>query len=271
MVVVEFGYSFGQLCKLYPEISLHVDYDGETPLGLNPFDLEGRSLDNNKIEVLSGIVQRFWRRMFGKDEEEQSVALTKFIQDYYTTCLPPHSFPSFYRHVTEHYEDICRRKDVDPNYFDLSSFRLICSEFLPGERYANVCKSLSKELQSGSKLRIVEQEISHKQYQNQQRKAELREQAYEMKLLKRNLFVLVIIFISLIVLSIFLYQWYKRKKNMQLMVTRYNLEQSEHELAARSTTARTRIKICTKRIIRTVRSYQVLSSITVINCWRKSK
>lgn len=70
VVVVEFGYSFGQLCKLYPEISLHVDYDGETPLGLNPFDLEGRSLDNNKIEVLSGIVQRFWRRMFGKDEEE---------------------------------------------------------------------------------------------------------------------------------------------------------------------------------------------------------
>ena len=115
--------------------------DGETPLGLNPFDLEGRSLDNNKIEVLSGIVQRFWRRMFGKDEEEQSVALTKFIQDYYATCLPPHSFPSFYRHVTEHYEDICRRKDVDPNYFDLSSFRLICSEFLPGERYANVCRT----------------------------------------------------------------------------------------------------------------------------------
>ena len=27
--------------------------------------------------------------------------------------------------------------------------------------------TLSKELQSGSKLRIVEQEISHKQYQNQ--------------------------------------------------------------------------------------------------------
>ena len=56
--------------------------------------------------------------------------------------------------------------------------------------------TLSKELQSGSKLRIVEQEISHKQYQNQQRKAELREQAYEIELLKRNLFVLVIIFID---------------------------------------------------------------------------
>lgn len=98
-----------------------------------------------------------------------------------------------------------------------------------------------KELQSGSKLRIVEQEISHKQYQNQQRKAELREQAYEIELLKRNLFVLVIIFISLIVLSIFLYQWYKRKKNMQLMVTRYNLEQSEH-LNVKASTASKSVK-----------------------------
>ncbi|MCQ4902107.1 LuxR family transcriptional regulator, partial [Phocaeicola vulgatus] len=64
--------------------------------------------------------------------------------------------------------------------------------------------TLSKELLSGSKLCIVEQEISHNQYQNLLRKAELREQAYEIELLKRKLFVLVIIFMSLIVLSIFL-------------------------------------------------------------------
>lgn len=91
--------------------------------------------------------------------------------------------------------------------------------------------TLSKDLQSGSKLRIVEQEISHKRYQNQQRKAKIREQTYEIELLKRNLFILMVVFISLAVLSIFLYKWYKRKKNMQLMVARYNLEQSEHELA----------------------------------------
>ena len=90
---------------------------------------------------------------------------------------------------------------------------------------------LSKDLQSGSKLRTVEQEISHKRYMDQQRKAELKEQAYEIELLKRNRFAVLIVFISLVVFSIFLYKWYKRKKNMQLMVARYNLEQSEHELA----------------------------------------
>lgn len=91
--------------------------------------------------------------------------------------------------------------------------------------------TLSKDLQSGSKLRIVEQEISHKRYLDQQRKAEIKEQAYEIELLKRNLFALSVVFISLVVLSVFLYKWYKRKKNMQLMVARYNLEQSQHELA----------------------------------------
>lgn len=90
---------------------------------------------------------------------------------------------------------------------------------------------LSQELQSGSKLRIVEQEISHKRYLDQQRKAEIKEQAYEIELLKRNLFALLIIFISLTVFGIFLYKWYKRRKNMQLMAARYNLEQSERELA----------------------------------------
>lgn len=91
--------------------------------------------------------------------------------------------------------------------------------------------TLSKDLQSGSKLRIVEQEISHKRYLDQQRQAEIKEQAYEIELLKRNLFALSVVFISLVVLSVFLYKWYKRKKNMQLMVARYNLEQSQHELA----------------------------------------
>ncbi|MCZ2609823.1 hypothetical protein O1451_25270, partial [Bacteroides fragilis] len=69
---------FSQLCKLYPDISLHVDYDGKTPLGINPFDLQGGELDNNDLETLSGIVQRYWKHMFTKDESEKEVALTRF-------------------------------------------------------------------------------------------------------------------------------------------------------------------------------------------------
>ena len=33
--------------------------------------------------MLSGVVQKYWRHMFTKDESEKEVALTRFIQDYY--------------------------------------------------------------------------------------------------------------------------------------------------------------------------------------------
>lgn len=95
----------------------------------------------------------------------------------------------------------------------------------------NQLYSLNKELQSGNKLRSVEQEISHKKYMNQKRASEKKEQAYEIELLQRNIFGLLAILFLLIVLSIFLTKWYRRKKNMELMTARYNLEQSEHELA----------------------------------------
>lgn len=95
----------------------------------------------------------------------------------------------------------------------------------------NQLYTLSKDLQSSSKLRNVEQEISHKRYKDQQRAAESREQSYEIELLKRNTYILLVVFALLVVLSVFLTKWYKRKKNMELMVARYNLEQSQHELA----------------------------------------
>lgn len=90
--------------------------------------------------------------------------------------------------------------------------------------------TLSKSLQNGSKLRIVEQEISYKKYQDLQRKTELKEQAYQIELLRRNVVVLILLLISFILFGFFYNKWYKRKKNLQLMTAQYNLEQSEHQL-----------------------------------------
>lgn len=147
-IVVEFGKSFSQLCKLYPEISLHVDYDGKTPLGINPFELQGKELDNNDLEMLSGIIQRYWKHMFTKDESEKEVALTRFIQDYYEQVSSGHNFENFYRYVTENYNDILKRKNVVSKYFDLESFKLNCGEFMPGQRYENVCKDIQMDFAS---------------------------------------------------------------------------------------------------------------------------
>jgi len=97
--------------------------------------------------------------------------------------------------------------------------------------YLQQLTTLSKELHSISLLRNTEQEIAQKKYQAQRRAAELKEQSYKIELLKRNQYILVTIFISLVIVCIFLYKWYKPKKNMELVKARYELEQSEREIA----------------------------------------
>lgn len=91
--------------------------------------------------------------------------------------------------------------------------------------------TLSKELQSSYKLRNIEQEISSKRYQDQKHATKIQEQTYKIELLKRNLWLLGSVFILGIAFCIFLYKWYKRKKGLQLIEARYQLQVSEHEIA----------------------------------------
>lgn len=90
--------------------------------------------------------------------------------------------------------------------------------------------SLSKELHSGILLRNIEQEINKKKILEQRQAAELKEQAYEIELLKRNQYTTLIFLLLLIVVCIFVYKWYKRKKRMELMEAQYKLKQSEKEI-----------------------------------------
>ena len=59
----------------------------------------------------------------------------------------------------------------------------------------------------------------------------MQEQTYEIELLKRNLWLLGSILILGLAVSIFLYKWYKRRKDLQLIETRYQLELSEREVS----------------------------------------
>ena len=58
-----------------------------------------------------------------------------------------------------------------------------------------------------------------------------RNKPYEIELLKRNLWLLGSILILGLAVSIFLYKWYKRRKDLQLIETRYQLELSEREVS----------------------------------------
>ena len=91
--------------------------------------------------------------------------------------------------------------------------------------------ALSKELQSSNKLRNIEQEISYKRYQDQKYATEMQEQTYKIELLKRNLWLLGSILVLGLAFSIFLYKWYKRRKGLQLIEARYQLELSQREIS----------------------------------------
>ncbi len=99
--------------------------------------------------------------------------------------------------------------------------------------YYNLTKldSLSREIQSGNKLRTVEREHSQKQFLNQKRRADLNEQAYKIELLRRNVYVLLVVLVLFIAITIFFSKWYKQKKSKELIEARYSLEQSEREIA----------------------------------------
>lgn len=91
--------------------------------------------------------------------------------------------------------------------------------------------ALNKELQSSNKLRNIEQEISYKRYQDQKYATEMQEQTYKIELLKRNLWFLGSVLVLGLAFSIFLYKWYKRRKGLQLIEARYQLELSQRELS----------------------------------------
>ena len=51
VIVVEFGKSFYQLGQIYQDRTPHIDYNPETPLGINPFYIpEGTKPDKDKPE-----------------------------------------------------------------------------------------------------------------------------------------------------------------------------------------------------------------------------
>lgn len=137
VVAVEFGNSFKQLCYLYPEISVHVEYDQNQPLGINPFDIGDQELTPEKRDTLVSLCMRFWK--LPQADANQTVALRKFIVLYYRDNKSGHSFQRFYDYLKENFKQLCEEENISKDFFDIQSFLHICSEFMPGGGYANLC------------------------------------------------------------------------------------------------------------------------------------
>lgn len=136
VVAVEFGNSFKQLCYLYPDISIHVEYDQKTPLGINSFDLEGDELTPDKKEFLVTFCLRLWRT---PSSVKTTVALRKFIDAYYKETKSGHSFEGFYFYLKNNHQRLCEENGIKADYFEFDSFFHVCSEFVGDGAYANLC------------------------------------------------------------------------------------------------------------------------------------
>jgi len=152
-IVVEFGKSFFQIGQLYPERTMHLDYDGSEPLGINPFYLAGAKLSNEKLQTLVQLVLKYWRTISIQSDTNQIVSLTQIIKYYYQTVLSEHSFPSFYTFVKEKQKTLFDDLNIRNEFFDVESFLHVCRDFMPGGIYENVCKPST-----------LEEEISRKDF-----------------------------------------------------------------------------------------------------------
>lgn len=118
------------------------------------------------------------------------------------------------------------------DYYEYSSWVYAAvGQYKKAYENLNQMFKLSRQLTSNNRLRNVEQEISYKRMQDQRRKAESERQTYNIQLLRQNVYILIAILALLLVTVGFVYFWYKRRKNNQLMEARLRLEQSQHEVS----------------------------------------
>ena len=90
---------------------------------------------------------------------------------------------------------------------------------------------LNNELQSVNSLWSIERDIAHKKLADQQAETEEKQQQYEMKLWNSYLFIAIVLMCLIYVVVLFIYHRDKKKKQLELVQTKFSLEQSEHEVA----------------------------------------
>lgn len=155
VIVVEFGKSFYQVGQLYDDSTLHIDYDGSQPLGINPFYLPNGVLDIEKSTTLVQLVLKFWRTKSIKSDTNQVVSLGKIIRYYYSEVHSGHSFPDFYHFVQNKKSVLFETLKIRNEYFDIESFLHVCSDFTEGGIYENVCKPSPLEEQVQKKDTVI--------------------------------------------------------------------------------------------------------------------
>lgn len=146
--LIEIGSSGDAFAKLFKKISVQIKFDFNTPLGVNPFKLDkGQELDNHKIMLLSALCFKFWQHKEYKEDTNTDKAMKKLIRYYYQNIHTNHSFPSFYTFLKDNRDTILQDIEIEERFFDIGSFIHVCSDFMPGGMYENVCAETDETIE----------------------------------------------------------------------------------------------------------------------------
>lgn len=158
VVVVEFGQSFKQLTQLYPENSLHVDYDKDTPLGINPFFVpSGEMPGEEKIILLANFIVKFMRNKTIKGDAKHEVSIKELLKYFYSSRKTDdkRTFKSFYQFIESEGQNVCEKLNIPPEFFNAKEFLHVCKDFLEGGSYENITKTSEITNEIGKKDFIV--------------------------------------------------------------------------------------------------------------------
>ena len=158
IVIVEFGKSFEMITRLNPSISKQVKYSMDTPLNINPFDIKGE-VTHIKKSYLASIIFKCWRVKEYMADTHVLVSMEKILTHYYNQINNEHSFESFYNFVVEGGDQLLKTLEIEPEYFNIKSFKHNCSQFLEGGKYENVFK-VTNEIESLSDKQLVVFELT---------------------------------------------------------------------------------------------------------------
>ncbi len=136
VVIFDIGGSFRKLSYLLPEDrSIFISYEPGVGLGINPFYITDiTELDTEKLNDISTFVFKLWKP--GSElTNELLTPLRKLVEVYFYNTASKHSFPSFYEFIKTNKRDILEKLSIAPEFFDIESFLLYCSEFTAHGQY----------------------------------------------------------------------------------------------------------------------------------------
>ena len=184
------------------------------------------------------VAERFFQRALAINRAQRN--LKEIATNLNNLCL--------YRGNTEEklsfiQEAITINKNLDAQWSLGENYNNMGKQYYYDKQYSKALEALHKAYEYAHNIGARELICDNYEYssmvyaaigdyaQDQKYATEMQEQTYKIELLKRNLWLLGSVLILGIAFSIFLYKWYKRRKDLQLIEARYQLQLSEKEVA----------------------------------------